>query len=117
MRGPKLGRHGSAAPPATKRLRAPRANSFGRSRHNFKSAALHPKRVADCRAERVGSSGIKTSMRSEMKSFKLARPAAALLMAAVLLVSPLAVLAKKGEKNFNRGVDYEKAEQWEKAAQ
>ena len=52
-----------------------------------------------------------------MKSFKLARPAAALLMAAVLLVSPLAVLAKKGEKNFNRGMDYEKAQQWEKAAQ
>src|ERR1700750_2105100 len=56
-------------------------------------------------------------MRSEMKSFKLARPAAALLMAAVLLASPLAVLAKKGEKNFNRGVEYEKAQQWEKAAQ
>jgi general secretion pathway protein D len=52
-----------------------------------------------------------------MKSFKLARPAAALLMAVVLLASPLAVLAKKGEKNFNRGIDYEKAQQWEKAAQ
>ena len=52
-----------------------------------------------------------------MKSFKLARPAATLLMAAALLVSPLAVLAKKGEKNYNRGMDYEKAQQWEKAAQ
>jgi general secretion pathway protein D len=52
-----------------------------------------------------------------MKSFKLARPAAALLMAAVLLVSPFAVLAKKGEKNFNQGIAYEKAQQWEKAAQ
>ncbi|HYY99393.1 MAG TPA: secretin N-terminal domain-containing protein, partial [Pyrinomonadaceae bacterium] len=52
-----------------------------------------------------------------MKSFKLARPAAALLMAAVLLASPLAVLAKKGEKNFRQGIDYEKAQQWEKAAQ
>src|SRR5215212_9306382 len=52
-----------------------------------------------------------------MKSFKLARPAAAILMAAVLLASPVAVLAKKGEKNFRQGLDYEKAQQWEKAAQ
>src|SRR6201989_314147 len=56
-------------------------------------------------------------MRSDMKSFKLARPAAALLMAAVLLASPLAVLAKKGEKNFRKGMEYETAQQWEKAAQ
>jgi general secretion pathway protein D len=27
------------------------------------------------------------------------------------------VLAKKGEKNYNRGLEYEKAQQWEKAAQ
>ncbi|MFL6281999.1 MAG: secretin N-terminal domain-containing protein [Pyrinomonadaceae bacterium] len=52
-----------------------------------------------------------------MKSLKLVRPAAALLMAAVLLASPIAVLAKKGEKNYRQGIDYEKAQQWEKAAQ
>jgi general secretion pathway protein D len=52
-----------------------------------------------------------------MKSLKLVRPAAALLMAAVLLASPIAVLAKKGEKNYKQGLDYEKAQQWEKAAQ
>jgi general secretion pathway protein D len=52
-----------------------------------------------------------------MKSFKLARPAAAILMAAVLLASPIAVLAKKGEKNFRAGLEHEKAQQWEKAAQ
>jgi general secretion pathway protein D len=52
-----------------------------------------------------------------MKSLKLARPAAALLMTAVLLGSPLAVLAKKGEKNFKQGMQYEQAQQWEKAAQ
>jgi general secretion pathway protein D len=52
-----------------------------------------------------------------MKSFKLARPAAAILVAAVLLASPLAVLAKKGEKNFKQGMQYEQAQQWEKAAQ
>jgi general secretion pathway protein D len=52
-----------------------------------------------------------------MKSFKLARPAAAILMAAVLLASPAAVLAKKGEKNFRQGLEQEKAQQWEKAAQ
>jgi general secretion pathway protein D len=52
-----------------------------------------------------------------MKSFAPARPFVALLMAAVLLASPVAVLAKKGEKNYQRGIEYEKAQQWEKAAQ
>lgn len=52
-----------------------------------------------------------------MKSFKLARPAAAILMAAVLLASPIAVLAKKGEKNYRQGLQYEEKQQWEKAAQ
>ncbi|HEX8338649.1 MAG TPA: secretin N-terminal domain-containing protein [Pyrinomonadaceae bacterium] len=52
-----------------------------------------------------------------MKSKPLARPFAALLMAFVLLASPVAVLAKKGEKNYKRGLEYERAQQWEKAAQ
>lgn len=52
-----------------------------------------------------------------MKSKPLARPFAALLMAFLLLAAPVGVLAKKGEKNYNRGLDYERAQQWEKAAQ
>src|SRR5215210_4084352 len=52
-----------------------------------------------------------------MKSYALARRAASLLLVAVLLASPAAVLAKKGEKNYRRGMEYEKAQQWEKAAQ
>jgi general secretion pathway protein D len=52
-----------------------------------------------------------------MKSYALARPFAALLMTIVLLASPIAVLAKKGEKNFKRGMQFEQAQQWEKAAQ
>src|SRR3954464_4326604 len=56
-------------------------------------------------------------MRPDMKSFKLVRPMAALFMAAVLLASPIAVLAKKGEKNYRQGLQYEQAQQWEKAAQ
>ena len=52
-----------------------------------------------------------------MKSKPLARPFAALLMAFLLLAAPVGVLAKKGEKNYNRGIEYEKAQQWEKAAQ
>lgn len=51
-----------------------------------------------------------------MKSFAQARPLAALLMVVLLLLSPVAVLAKKGEKNYSRGMEYEKAQQWEKAA-
>jgi general secretion pathway protein D len=52
-----------------------------------------------------------------MKSKLRARPFAALLMAFVMLAAPAGVLAKKGEKNYNRGLEYEKAQQWEKAAQ
>src|SRR5215216_5504583 len=52
-----------------------------------------------------------------MKSKPLARPLAALLMAFVLLAAPVGVLAKKGEKNYRRGLEYEQAQQWEKAAQ
>ena len=52
-----------------------------------------------------------------MKSNPLARSFTALFMAFLLLAAPVGVLAKKGEKNYNRGLDYEKAQQWEKAAQ
>lgn len=52
-----------------------------------------------------------------MKSFARARSFVALLLAVFLLASPLVALAKKGEKNFKRGVAYEQAQQWEKAAQ
>src|SRR3712207_2334602 len=52
-----------------------------------------------------------------MKSKPPARPLAALLMAFLLLAAPVGVLARKGEKNYNRGLEYEKAQQWEKAAQ
>jgi general secretion pathway protein D len=38
-------------------------------------------------------------------------------MAFLLFAAPVSVLAKKGEKNYNRGMEYEKAQQWEKAAQ
>src|SRR5262245_27801800 len=34
-----------------------------------------------------------------------------------LLVLPLTAFAKKGEKNFKRGMEYEAAQQWDKAAQ
>ena len=34
-----------------------------------------------------------------------------------LLAAPLAVLAKKGEKNYKQGLKYEAAQQWDKAAQ
>ena len=51
-----------------------------------------------------------------MKSVAQVRRLAALLMVVLLLAAPVAVLAKKGEKNYNRGLEYEKAQQWEKAA-
>ncbi|HYY94900.1 MAG TPA: secretin N-terminal domain-containing protein [Pyrinomonadaceae bacterium] len=51
-----------------------------------------------------------------MKSVAQVRRLAALLMVMLLLAAPVSVLAKKGDKNYNRGLEYEKAQQWEKAA-
>jgi general secretion pathway protein D len=56
-------------------------------------------------------------MRFEMKSNAPARSFVALLLAAFLLFAPLTALAKKGEKNYKRGLQHEAAQQWEKAAQ
>jgi general secretion pathway protein D len=52
-----------------------------------------------------------------MKHSVPARSFASLLVVLCLLAAPVAVLAKKGEKNFKRGVEHEKAQQWERAAQ
>ncbi|HEV3469423.1 MAG TPA: secretin N-terminal domain-containing protein [Pyrinomonadaceae bacterium] len=52
-----------------------------------------------------------------MKSFARGRSFVALLLAAFLLAAPLTALAKKGEKNYKRGLQHEQAQQWEKAAQ
>jgi len=41
----------------------------------------------------------------------------AFVLAACLLSMPLTAFAKKGEKNFKRGMDYELSQQWDKAAQ
>ena len=51
-----------------------------------------------------------------MKSFVHPRSVAALLVTICLLLTPVAVFAK-GDKNYKRGLDYEKAQQWERAAQ
>src|SRR5215510_6458894 len=39
------------------------------------------------------------------------------ILAVSLLSLPLTAFAKKGDKNFRRGLDYEAAQQWDKAAQ
>jgi len=40
-----------------------------------------------------------------------------LVLALSLLALPLTAFAKKGDKNFRRGMDYEEKQQWDKAAQ
>src|ERR671919_648932 len=40
-----------------------------------------------------------------------------LVLALSLLSLPMTAFAKKGEKNFKRGMDYERSQQWDKAAQ
>lgn len=53
-----------------------------------------------------------------IKSFTRTRSCAALLIAVCLLFAPVTALAKKkGDKNYKRGLEYEAAQQWEKAAQ
>jgi general secretion pathway protein D len=55
----------------------------------------------------------------KMKSSVHSRAFIALLLVFCLLVMPLTILAggKKGAKNFKRGLQYESAQQWDKAAQ
>ncbi|HEV7857294.1 MAG TPA: secretin N-terminal domain-containing protein [Pyrinomonadaceae bacterium] len=54
----------------------------------------------------------------KMKSSVHSRAPLAMLLIFCLLVMPLTALAaKKGEKNFKRGMQYESAQQWDKAAQ
>jgi len=52
-------------------------------------------------------------MRNNIRS----RTFVSLILAVSLLSMPLTAFAKKGDKNFKRGMDYEKAQQWDKAAQ
>lgn len=52
-----------------------------------------------------------------MKPSVHAKSFAAFVVIICLLVAPVPVLAKKGDKNFKRGEQYEAAQQWERAAQ
>lgn len=52
-----------------------------------------------------------------MKHSVHGRRFASLALVLCLLAAPAAVMAKKGEKSFRRGVEHEKAQQWERAAQ
>ncbi|HEY3580315.1 MAG TPA: secretin N-terminal domain-containing protein [Pyrinomonadaceae bacterium] len=52
-------------------------------------------------------------MRNNIRS----RTLISLVLALSLLSMPLTAFAKKGDKNFKRGMDYERAQQWDKAAQ
>jgi general secretion pathway protein D len=52
-----------------------------------------------------------------MKSQKRFASLISLFVVVCLLALPMTAFAKKGRDHFNRGLDYEKQEQWEKAAQ
>ena len=52
-----------------------------------------------------------------MRYNTITRTLIAFVLAACLLSLPLAAFAKKGDKNFKRGMQYELAQQWDKAAQ
>src|SRR6266550_8923676 len=52
-------------------------------------------------------------MRNDMRT----RTLISFLLTFSLLLLPITALAKKGDKNYKRGLDYEYAQQWDKAAQ
>jgi general secretion pathway protein D len=52
-----------------------------------------------------------------MKNNTRARTLISLLLALSMLGLPIAAFGKKGDKNFKRGMDYERQQQWDKAAQ
>ena len=52
-----------------------------------------------------------------MRNNSRSRTLISLILAASLLAMPFAAYAKKGDGHFKRGMDYEKAQQWDKAAQ
>lgn len=52
-----------------------------------------------------------------MKLSVYAKSFAALMVMICLFAAPIPVLAKKGDKNYKRGVEYELAQQWDRAAQ
>jgi general secretion pathway protein D len=52
-----------------------------------------------------------------MKTINRWHPIVALIMVVCLLALPVSALGRKGKDHFNRGIKYEQAQQWEKAAQ
>ncbi|HEV2835079.1 MAG TPA: secretin N-terminal domain-containing protein, partial [Pyrinomonadaceae bacterium] len=52
-----------------------------------------------------------------MRNNNRSRTLISLVLAFSILSLPLTAFAKKGDKNFKRGMDYERAQQWDKAAQ
>ena len=52
-----------------------------------------------------------------MKNNNRTRTLISLILAVSLLALPITAFAKKGDKNFKRGMDYEAQQQWDKAAQ
>ena len=52
-----------------------------------------------------------------MKNNTRTRTLISLILAISLLSLPITAFGKKGDKNFRRGMDYEKQQQWDKAAQ
>src|ERR1041384_1711464 len=52
-----------------------------------------------------------------MKNNTRSRALISLILAFSLLALPFTAFAKKGDKNFKRGMDYERQQHWDKAAQ
>jgi general secretion pathway protein D len=95
---------GSAAP-------EPRA-AFGPGRGPLKVKSMNGESGAGAARGRGRPEGAASKARGGTR-----RAFASLLVAACLLAAPAAALASKGQKNYRRGLEYERAQQWERAAE
>jgi general secretion pathway protein D len=99
-------------------------NGHTREPESF-STRKHDRPTADERARRgvrkdsTGARPRKTAARTSSLAF--ARPGvfrlASVLLSLCILAAPVAAFAPKGQKNYKQGLEYEAAQQWEKAAE
>jgi general secretion pathway protein D len=99
-------------------------NGHTREPESF-STRKHDRPTADERARRgvrkdsTGARPRKTAARTSSLAF--ARPSvfrlASALLSLCILAAPVAAFTSKGQKNYKQGLEYEAAQQWEKAAE
>ena len=91
--------------------------SFSTRKHDRPTAVERARRGV--RKDSTGARSRKTAARTSSLAF--ARPSvfrlASVLLTLCILAAPVAAFAPKGQKNYKQGLEYESAQQWEKAVE